>query len=136
MLTIKTENKLIAASQSELFEFLSNISNLEKLMPEQVINWRSDGDLCTFTIKGMADIGLKISERVPNSDVNMQTHGKVPFPFVLNVHLIEIDDKQSEASIFFEGDMNSFLKMMAEKPLTNFCKLLLEGLAKYFLQKA
>jgi len=132
MLTIKTNKKQIEASQKEVFSFLSVISNLQQLMPEQVINWKSEGDECSFTIKGMADIGMKITERVADSAVKMTSHGKVPFSFTLNVHIDALSENSSEAAIHFDGDMNAFLKMMAEKPLTNFCNLLLEGLSKHF----
>lgn len=132
MLTIKTNKKPIEASQNEVFSFLSVVSNLQKLMPEQVINWKSEEDECSFTIKGMADIGMKITERISDSAVKMTSHGKVPFPFTLNVHIDAVSTDASEAAINFDGDMNAFLKMMAEKPLTNFCNLLLEGLAKHF----
>jgi carbon monoxide dehydrogenase subunit G len=132
MLIIKTNKKQIEASQAAVFAFLSDVSNIQQLMPEQVVNWKSDGDACSFTIKGMADIGMEITERIANSAVKMTSHGKVPFPFTLNVFIDESSAESSEAVINFEGDMNAFLKMMAEKPLTNFCNLLLEGLAKYF----
>jgi len=132
MLTIKTNKKQIEASQKEVFSFLSVISHLQQLMPEQVINWKSEGDECSFTIKGMADIGMKITERIAESVVKMTSHGKVPFSFTLNVHIDVLSENSSEAAIHFNGDMNAFLKMMAEKPLTNFCNLLLEGLSKHF----
>ncbi len=132
MLTIRTNKKPIDASQKEVFTFLSDISNLQQLMPEQVINWKSEGDECSFTIKGMADIGMKITELNEATSIKMSSFGKVPFPFTLNVFIDNTSERTADAAIHLDGDMNSFLKMMAERPLTNFCNLLLEGLATHF----
>ena len=53
MTTIETDKVEINSSAEDIFKFLSDISNLEQLMPEQVANWESTGDECSFTIKGM-----------------------------------------------------------------------------------
>ena len=45
---------------TEIFKFLSDFNNFEKLLPEQVINWQTSGNTCSFTIKGMADIALSM----------------------------------------------------------------------------
>lgn len=133
MLTIDTGYKPVAAPAEQVFTFLSDINNLQKLMPDRVENWQSDTDSCTFTIKGMADIGMKIEERQPNHTLKLVSHGKVPFNFKLDI-LIRPDANGSgcESSIVFNGEINMFMKMMVETPLTNFFKMLLEKLPSQF----
>lgn len=114
-----------------MFTFLSDMNNLEKLMPEQVVNWKSDADSCTYTIKGMADIGMRISERVPSSRIVMVSEGKVPFDFTLSIDIAAAGNG-SETSLRFEGDVNMFLRMMVEKPLGNFFNMLIDSLEKQF----
>ena len=98
-----------------------------------VSHWQSDTDSCTFTIKGMAEIGMKIDERIPSHTLKLVSHGKVPFKFNLDI-LIRPDASGSncETSIVFNGDINMFMKMMVETPLTNFFKMLLEKLPSQF----
>jgi carbon monoxide dehydrogenase subunit G len=128
---LETNWKSVQASQAAVFAFLSDMNNLEKLMPEQVGSWTSDVDTCQFNIKGMADLGMKITDRTPNSLISIASHGKSPFPFTLAIHLKDAGES-SEAQLVFNGEVNPFLKMMVEKPLGNFFNMLLDGLSKQF----
>jgi carbon monoxide dehydrogenase subunit G len=131
MLKINTGYKPVNADPARVFAFLADMNNLEKLMPEQVINWKSDTDTCTYTIKGMADIGMQITDRNPDSSVSMSSFGKVPFNFTLVIRIRPVA-ALSEAGLEFEGDVNPFLKMMVEKPLGNFFNMLVDNLNKQF----
>jgi len=58
MTRIESEMQTINSSIETVFNFLSNFNNFEKLMPEQIINWKSTEDTCSFTIKGMTDLSM------------------------------------------------------------------------------
>lgn len=132
MLEIKTTPQQIAASSEIVFKFLSDLNNLQKLMPDRVEGWQSDTDKCTFTIKGMATIEMKIKERSPNSSIALESFGKSPFPFTLSSSIMD-KDGGTEVALIFQGDMNPFMKMMAESPLRNFFNQLAEKLPQQFL---
>ncbi len=124
MTRIETEHKTSVSSQEQLFTFLTDLNNFEKLMPEgKIEKWSSDTDQCEFTIKGMARIGLKKESTTPNNLIKISSFGKVPFSFTLDIHIDE-SAEGSEARMVFEGDINPFMKMMVEKPLRNFFNLL------------
>lgn len=131
MLKIDTGLKPVNAAPAQVFTFLEDMNNFQKLMPEQVTNWESDKDTCSFTIKGIATIGMKITDRVPNEKIVVESHGKSPFPFKLNIPINQAG-AGSEAGLVFEGEVNPFLKMMVEKPLKNFFTMLVESLGKQF----
>lgn len=100
-------------------------------MPDRVEGWNSDFDSCSFTIKGMAQIEMKVRERLPESKIILESFGKSPFPFTLEAVVMEVDNG-SEVSLMFKGEMNAFMKMMAEGPLTNFFGMLLDKLPEQF----
>lgn len=127
MTRIESNKETIRQTSKEVFDFLSDFHNIGKLMPEQVEGFTVNGDTCKFTIKGMASLGLKYESRTPNSEVVMTKHEKAPFDLKL---ICKIEDKGdvSDLQLFFDADLNPFLKMMAEKPLANFLNLLV---AKY-----
>lgn len=131
MLTIDTGYKAVSASSEKVYTFLADLNNLQKLMPDRVENWKSDSDTCTFTIKGMADIGMKINERIPSHTLKLESYGKVPFAFKLDI-LIRPAGENSEACIVFNGEVNMFMKMMVEGPLSNFFNMLLDKLPSQF----
>lgn len=128
MTKIESEKVEINNSTQNLFAFLSNFNNFQKLMPEQVTNWSSTEDECSFTIAGMATIGMKITEKKPYSEINIISNGKVPFTFKLKVLLNESGENKSLGQLIFEADLNPMLKMMVEKPLGNFFNLLAKKL--------
>lgn len=121
---IESEKVEIGNAAENIFNYLSDFNNFEKLMPSQVTNWTSTADECSFTINGMATIGMKIIEKAPFSKISIISNGKVPFEFKLFVLITEKDASSSVGQLTFESDMNPMIKMMVEKPLGNFFNML------------
>lgn len=126
MTRIESDKTTINKSQSEVFSFLSDFNNYKSLMPEQVVDWKSTNEECSFTIKGMASLGMKIKEKKPESEIIIEKNGKAPFDFELHCMIDKAGENQNQSylQLFFDADLNPFLKMMAEKPLKNFLNLL------------
>ena len=126
MTTIKSQESLVEKPQQDLFQFLSDMNNLQALMPSQVTDWKSNDQECSFKITGLTGIALRIKETVPSNLIRYSESGKMPFAFELQAHFKahETDSGKTWASISFEADLNPMLKMMVEKPLTNFIQLL------------
>ena len=123
---IESEKPEINKPASEVFTFLSNFNNFQKLMPEQVTNWQSTEEECSFTISGMASIGLKFVEKTPNTLLKIASQGKSPFTFTLNVHITETAPDKCTSQLICEADLNPMMAMMAEKPLKKFFNFLAE----------
>ncbi|HNP49394.1 MAG TPA: SRPBCC family protein [Bacteroidia bacterium] len=127
MTRIESDKVIVNKTPVEIFNFLSNFNNFQKLMPEQVTNWQSTDDECSFTIAGMASLGMKITEKIPHSLIKVTRNGKAPFDFNLDCAIRDMST-QSEVQLAFDADLNPMLKMMAVKPLTNFLNLLVHKL--------
>jgi carbon monoxide dehydrogenase subunit G len=128
----KIESHIVSVNKPShvIFDFLSDLNNVEKLMPQDRISkWESSADTCSFYINGMANIGMIVNERVPYTAIKINSHGKNPFSFTLDIHIKELNN-QSEAQLIFNGDMNMMFQMMATKPLTNFFNMLADNLVK------
>lgn len=121
---IESDKSEINKPAAEVFAFLSNFNNFQKLMPPQVVDWQSTENDCHFKISGMASIGMKIVEKTPNTLIKVVSDGKVPFAFTLNIHLTETAPTQTTGQLIFEADINPMMGMMVEKPLRNFFNLL------------
>lgn len=102
-----------------VYDFLADCNNHQRLMPDQVINWQSTADECSFTIKGTADLSLRIADKRPGSYVLLEPHGRIPFEFMLKWEITP-NGSQSSVKARLEADLNMFLKMVAAKPLENF----------------
>ena len=129
MTRIESDITPVTKSPEEIYNFLSNFNNFEKLMPEQVTNWQSTEEECSFTIAGMASLGMKITDKTPYSLFKVARNGKAPFDFGLDCIIKESTPGQSTVQLAFDADLNPMMKMMAVKPLTNFLNLLVGKLA-------
>ena len=124
MTRIESDVAMINKSQEKIFNFLSDMNNLGKLMPEQVVNWKSDNDSCTFTIQGMADISLKITDRIPSSKIIMASNDKTPLNFTLECEISQVKEKQACGRIIINAELNAMMEIMAKNPLQNFVNML------------
>jgi hypothetical protein len=121
---IESEKVGVPHSAEKLFNYLTDFNNFQKLMPPQVTNWVSTNDDCSFTINGMATIGMKIIEKFPFEKIVISSNGKVPFDFKLFVNIVATSESSCDGQLIFESEMNAMMKMMVEKPLGNFFNLL------------
>ena len=121
---IESEKVEIPSAAEKIFNYLSDFNNFGKLMPPQVSNWQSTTEECSFTINGMATIGMKMIEKIPNKKITISSNGKVPFEFNLFVSIAEKGPSKCEGQLLFESELNPMLKMMVQKPLSNFFNLL------------
>jgi carbon monoxide dehydrogenase subunit G len=122
--TIQSETLRVEKPIERVFNFLSDFNNFEKLMPAQVKDWKSTGETCQFAIPGLATIGMKIVEKQAPDKIVISSDGKVPFNFTLTIKLQKVEENVTEGNLVFDAEMNPFMKMMVEKPLTNFFNML------------
>ncbi len=121
---IESEKVEVNNSAENIFNYLSDFNNFQKLMPPQVTNWTSTTEDCSFTINGMATIGMKIIDKAPFTKITISSNGKVPFEFKLFVLITETGANSCVGQLVFESELNMMMKMMVEKPLGNFFNML------------
>ncbi len=123
---IKSDKTIINSSVEKVYNFLSDFNNFKDLMPEQVKNWTSTEDTCSFEVSGMGQLALRIVEKVPYSKIRIlpETGTKLPFTFELISHLDKINDGETSSEFIFEHEMPMMISMMASRPLQNLVDIL------------
>lgn len=101
-------------------------------MPEQITNWSATEDTCTFTIQNMTTLSMRITARVPFERIDVNSEGKTPFKFTLQLFLNALTFTQSEARFVLIADLNPVFSMMASKPLQNLVDLMITNLETYY----
>ncbi|NND26101.1 MAG: SRPBCC family protein [Flavobacteriaceae bacterium] len=111
-------------SAQEVFDFLSNVENFEKLMPENISKFEVLGEgKFIFGLSGMPEITLEKKEvEAPNKIVLGAAGGKIDFS--LTGHITEIAESQSEVQLIFSGDFNPMMAMMIKGPINKFLETL------------
>lgn len=116
-MTINSEPAIIKKSKQEVFEFLNNLENHGQLMPPNIDDWKADQSTCSFRIKGMLELSLKKEETGSTNKVRTIPNGKAPVELDLEWNLSE-ENGATTAVFTINAKLNPFLKMMAQKPLT------------------
>ncbi|MNE81673.1 hypothetical protein D3C80_1783400 [compost metagenome] len=62
----------------------------------------------------------------------MESGDKAPFSYTLSIILKETGENTCEGHIEFEANINMFMKMMVEKPLTSLFVVMTKNLQKQF----
>jgi hypothetical protein len=128
MTSFESEKLAIHTSAENIFNYLSDFNNFQELMPEQVTNWKSTREECSFTIQGMADLSMKMGSLSEYTKIVYESDGNKPFAFELVTNLYPLNDQSTETQILLNADLNPVLKMMAGRPLQNFVNLLVKKL--------
>ena len=130
-MNIQGNSVVVAKSQKETFEFLTDLKNFEQLMPESIQKFEVDGDSFIFGLKGMPEIRLVLKDTTEYSNITLgAASSKLDFELVADIE--EIDATSSKVQLDFNGKFNMMMAMMVKKPLTSFIETLtdnLEGLS-------
>lgn len=129
-MNLESDKVHVEKSQQELFDFLTNVENYEKIMPESKEKFEvKSNDTFAFALKGMPEIQLQIKEtREPEFIKLGSTSDK--FNFSLDVVIDEAGPDSSEAQMFFQGKFNTMMAMMVKGPLKKFIATLSENVSK------
>ncbi|MDR1725669.1 MAG: hypothetical protein LBR28_04690 [Bacteroidales bacterium] len=132
---MKIESKVveIVKSNKDIFEFLSDFTHFSILLPDKVENWKATKENCSFTIKGLTDFGMKISDTKPYSFITITNDEQVPMPikFVFNWKLMQ-SEKSCSVQACFDLDVNPMMGMMIKKPVSDFVNILVDKLKEKF----
>lgn len=125
---IESHVEKINCPAEQVFNFLSDFNNFSRLLPEQVANWQATADACSFEVKGLASLGLRITEKTPFSRIVMTGEGKIPFSFDITTSITMLSPAICQVQLGVNSGMSAIMAMMAERPLTNFIETLVSKL--------
>ena len=127
---MKLESKKITLDKSaeETFNFLSDVKNFEKLMPENISKFEVlDADKFLFALKGMPEIVLKKKEATPNNKIVLGAAGG-KLDFSLTADISELETNKSEVKLNFSGEFNAMMAMMIKGPINKFLETLVTNM--------
>lgn len=130
---LKTDPSTVNASSQQVFDFLSDAKNIEHLLPQDKISeFKSDEKGCSFKAQGGIVIPLIYVSKDPNTKIVMESGDKAPFSYTLSIILKETGENACHGHLEFDANINLFMKMMVEKPLTSLFVVMTKNLQKQF----
>lgn len=129
-MNIESPKVSVDKSPQELYDFLTNVENFEKLMPESISKFEVlEKGKFLFALKGMPEIILKLKESTPPNQVVLGAASD-KLPFTLTGNIEEAGAGKSEAQLVFEGKFNPMMSMMIKGPIGKFVNTLAENMSK------
>ncbi len=117
----------VPKSNQEIFDFLSNVENFGKIMPENIDKFEANEDSFIFALKGMPEIKLKLKEIVPGEKIVLGSASE-KLPFSLTANIVEKEVNSSDVQLLFEGNFNPMMAMMVKSPLQKFINTLISNI--------
>lgn len=109
-----------ASSNKALYEYLTDFSNFASILPEdKADNFSYTATSCSFNIRGITPMTVELKEKKPYSYIEFNSNGLGKFNFCLKVNFSGSENDHGPTTIELSGDLNPFIKTMAEKPLTS-----------------
>lgn len=118
MAVIESKKVELQSNQQEVFDFVSDLTNLKELLPQDKISeWHGEKDRCSFKVAGAYKVGLKHKTLEAPGRILLESDDS-PIDFDLDISINDLGGK-TEASMVSDLKVNAFMKMMVEKPLKN-----------------
>ena len=142
---VVSEVQKINSAIADVYAFLSDFSKIGKLiemarqmgagnqMPEladKIEDVRTTEDTCTFMVKGVGEMGMKIVEREEPKLIKLEGDGRIPFEFQVRIQLLDNGPYDTRLRITAEADLNMMMKMLLKGKLEKGINQMAEGLAK------
>lgn len=130
MLKIDSKTGQVNGSQETVYKYISDFRNFSHMLPgDRLRNLEITGDTLRFGIDGLGNIGLKIAEKTPFSQlvITGTEDSSADFTFWFNIQAVA--ENQSKVNINLHANLNMFLEMMAQAPLQQFVDMIVDKLA-------
>lgn len=125
---IQSKKTIVNKSAEELFNFLTQTENFKKILPDSVEGFEVHDNYFKFSYKGMPSIKLEYAEKTPFQTVQLKAVSDM-FPVFLTCKMEEKEAQQTEAQLFFTGEINMMMAMMIKKPLQDLLDTLAEKMS-------
>lgn len=117
-----------------LYDFLIDFKNFKSILPEdKVENFQYSETECSFAINGITSLTIRRVEQQPYTTILFSSEGMAKFNFNLQVFFVGEALQPGNCRVELSGDINPFIKTMAEKPLTNLVNTMSQKLSELTL---
>ena len=129
MATFTSPEVIVNRSAEDFFIKIGDLNNLKEIMPSSITDFESTETTCSFKMKGMPTLNLELGKKTPFSKISLTAKGS-QVPLSMECFITEKGD-QCQARLEINAELNMMMKMMVEKPLTQFLDVLASKMEKF-----
>lgn len=128
---VSSQTLSVQGDPRKAFHKISNFSDLGGMMPGQVQDWKATQDTCSFNVGGMAQISMRISQKVEPSLVVITSEEGTPFSFTLAFHFTAQDATLFSSQVEAEIGVNMMMGAMIKGQMQKFVDTLNQHIKTY-----
>ncbi len=117
--------------ETRLGEFFADISNFKHIFPDEIENFKVEGEQCAFTIKNIGNMKMEKGFVNPKSEYEFISTAESKVDFTLVFWFRKQSDGTIKGQFEVQTDVNALVEMMVKRPLMNFVNLLTVNLKTY-----
>lgn len=113
MTKVESKPAFIKKNREDIYRFLSEPANLEKIIPAgKIEHFTTDGDTLSFGLDAIGELNVRLSEKNPFETLVFESEGKAPFSFLLQIRLESIHPAETEMKLEVMAGLNPVMKTM------------------------
>lgn len=131
---IKSKSKTVEIGRNVefVYDYLKNFSNFSMIANDKIEEFKATEDKCSFKVKNMGEVNLKILTRIPNERITIVTDpdapSAMPVNFVVNIDFAKLEPYRCSVVAAIELDVPQMMALMIKKQLEKALDTLVEGL--------
>ncbi|MBN2697527.1 MAG: hypothetical protein JXR52_01770 [Bacteroidales bacterium] len=131
---MKIESKIGKSrySDRDIYKFITDFNNFRNLIPEdQVSEWVSSTEQCSFRIDPVGKTGFKLAEKEPFKLVKISSIDESKYDFTIWVQLLKTEADDTRIKITIQPLINAMLLPFVKAPLKQFADRLIDGIEQF-----
>jgi carbon monoxide dehydrogenase subunit G len=115
MVKVESSVKEITRNVKEVFEYLTDMKNLEPHVPKDKLkDFSAETDSCSFKVDMIGDMNVRIVEKEPDKTIKYSGDEKSSVPFSLWVQLKESQPGSTFMKLTLHAEVSMMMKMILE----------------------
>ena len=130
-MSTKFKSKEVTANLNykDLFKKFTNLNNLKDYLPNEVEEFESSTDNCSFKIEQLPKMSLQMTEKIAYSHIKFESN-ESQIPFDMYCYLNKNDDNTTNVFLEVNMEVNFMMKMLVQKPINIFLEKFTEIIKK------
>jgi hypothetical protein len=122
----------VGFSDEVIYRFVSDVRNFERFIPpDSVKDWKTTIDSCSFEIPYAGKTIIRITQKIPHSEVVYSGKGFQNTEFSIKILIIKVSESTASVKAIVRAELNPMLKMIAAKPLEKFLERLITEIENF-----
>ena len=113
----------------DLFKKFTDLNNLKGYLPNEVKEFESSTNNCSFKIEQLPKISLQLTEKIAYSQIKFESN-ESQIPFEMNCYLKKNDNNTTNVILEINMEVNFMMKMLVQKPINIFLEKFTEIIKK------